>query len=74
MKCNLCQKETEGKSEFCANHLAAEEKLRNAYSTWRNAYSELSWDEYLARIKQLKGTGRWVKEIIESEKEKKHFD
>ena len=73
-KCKLCQREAEEKSELCAHHLAAEETLRNAYSIWRNAYSELSWDEYLEKIKQLKGTGQWVKEIIESEKEKKSFD
>jgi hypothetical protein len=74
MKCKLCQREAEEKSEFCVNHLAAEETLRNAYPIWRNAYSELSWSEYLDKVKQLKGTGRWVKEIVEPEKEKKSLD
>jgi hypothetical protein len=70
MKCKLCQRQVEGKSEFCIHHRAAEEMLMNAYSIWRNAYGELSWSEYLDKVKQLKGTGQWVNEIIESEKEK----
>jgi hypothetical protein len=73
MKCKLCQREAEQASEFCARHLAAEEMLRNTYHVWRTAYLELSWTEYLDKVKQLKGTGQWVKEIIESEKEK-NFD
>ena len=71
MKCKLCQREAEHRSEYCARHLAAEEMLRNAYLVWKRAYSGLSWAAYLDKVKQLKGTGLWVKEIIESERENK---
>ena len=47
--------------------MVAEEALRSRYAIWRNAYEELSWTEYLRKIKQLKGTGQWVKEVIANE-------
>lgn len=68
MKCRLCQREAREKAEFCSRHLVAEELLRNTYNVWRNAYEVLSWAEYLDKVKQLKGTGQWVKEVIEYEK------
>ena len=70
MKCKLCPREAEGKAEFCSRHLAAREMLRKTYHVWKDAYSELSWGEYLDKVKQLKGTGQWVKEVIELEKGK----
>jgi hypothetical protein len=70
MKCRLCQREAEEKGEFCNRHLVAEESLRSSYDKWRNAYAQLSWADYLDKVKQLKGTGRWVKEVIEFEKRK----
>ena len=68
MKCRLCQREAKETSGFCGRHLVAEEMLRDNYEKWRSAYGALSWEEYLDRVKQLKGTGRWVKEVIEFEK------
>ena len=50
--------------------MVVEEMLRNTYEKWRNAYAVISWEEYLDKVKQLKGTGRWVKEVIEFEKRK----
>ena len=70
MKCRLCQREAKEKSEFCGRHAVAEEMLRNTYEKWRNAYAVLSWGEYLDKVKQLKGTGQWVKEVVVFEKRK----
>ena len=67
MKCKLCQREGSQASDFCGRHMVAEEALRSRYAIWRNAYEELSWTEYLRKIKQLKGTGQWVKEVIANE-------
>ncbi len=56
---------------MCVRHLKARELLGIRYDAWREAYSDLAWEEYLDRVKQLKGTGDWVKEAIEFERKEK---
>jgi len=68
--CRLCQREAKEKDGFCTYHLAAMDSLVRGYDAWKDAYSELTWLQYLTRVKQLKGTGEWVKEVIEFEMKK----
>ncbi len=67
MKCKLCRREAEGSSNLCVFHTKAGEALLEAYKRWNNAYGELSWKEYLRRIKGRAETGQWVKDVVEME-------
>ncbi len=71
MICKLCKRETREGTELCVQHLKARELLWIRYDAWREAYSDLAWEEYLDRVKQLKGTGDWVKEVIGFERKEK---
>jgi hypothetical protein len=44
----------------------------SGYNVWKDAYSDLTWLRYLTKLKQLKGTGQWVKEVIEFEIKREH--
>jgi hypothetical protein len=72
ISCRLCQRKANEKGEFCTYHLAAMDALVSGYDSWKEAYSDLTWLQYLTRVKQLKGTGEWVNEVIEFEMKKQH--
>ncbi len=42
----------------------AYEKLKEGYNTWRSAYKDITWEDYLKRILELDDTGKWVKDVI----------
>jgi len=68
-KCLLCvRKAIEGK--YCKYHYDALQSLKEHYEIWRSRYGELSWYDYLKRLKKNKYTGKWVKEVIEVELKK----
>ena len=67
MKCRLCRREAERGSVLCVFHTKAREALREGYKRWSDAYGELSWREYVNRIKGRAETGQWVKDLIELE-------
>jgi hypothetical protein len=54
-------------SELCGYHKTARDALKKGYGTWKEAYSEMLWDEYLQRVKAIENTGQWVREVIEME-------
>jgi hypothetical protein len=62
--CRLCRRKAEIDS-LCRYHFDARDELKKGYERWRDAYSSMSWREYLDRIKRLDGTGQWVKEVAD---------
>ena len=62
MSCKVCGREAE-KGVYCVKHGSAYTYLEDGYPRWRYALG-LSWVEYLERVGNISGTGRWVKEII----------
>ena len=60
--CPICGRDT--KDEFCVYHQTAFDSLKETYNEWEKA-AGLSWEQYLERVSELDGTGRWVQEIIE---------
>jgi len=68
-RCLLCvRKAIEAK--YCKYHYEALQSLKEHYEIWRSRYGELSWYDYLMRLKKNKYTGKWVKEVIEVELKK----
>ncbi len=63
MKCEVCRRETEVDSSLCAFHKRAGEALRSGYRLWREAYGELSWEEYLDGIIENGETGEWAVDV-----------
>ncbi|MEO9296332.1 MAG: hypothetical protein ABI347_12135 [Nitrososphaera sp.] len=69
MKCAACSHDGAA-GKYCRYHLQAFEQLQKHYKTWVRAYGEMSWDSYLAKVKEMKETGDWVREVIEAETKK----
>ena len=68
-RCLLCvRKVIRGK--YCKYHYDALQSLKEHYEIWKNRYGELSWHDYLMRLKKNRYTGKWVKEVIEVELKK----
>lgn len=64
MQCKICKRIARN-SVFCGYHEDARDALRKGYEVWKVAYSEMSWSEYLQRVKAIENTGQWVREVIE---------
>jgi hypothetical protein len=74
MRCKLCRRWAAedgggGGSGLCRYHSAARDALKRAYEAWREAYSGLSWRDYLNRVKALEQTGQWTREVVALEEE-----
>jgi hypothetical protein len=72
MQCRLCRREVEKAGSFCLYHAAARDALKRGHVAWNEAYSGLSWREYLNRVKALDATGQWIKEVIGLEEASDH--
>jgi hypothetical protein len=64
MRCKICRREAEKEGGLCRYHSAARKELKRGYRAWEEAYSGLSWREYLNKVKALAETGQWIKEVI----------
>jgi DNA topoisomerase I len=65
MRCKLCARKVKAESgSLCDYHLEAMETLKRGHGEWNEAYSGISWREYLNRVKTLAETGQWIKEVI----------
>lgn len=64
MQCRLCGREAEKNSDLCRYHSAARDALKRGFSAWREAYSGITWRDYLNKVKVLDETGQWIKEVI----------
>ena len=64
MQCKICKRIAQD-SGFCGYHKAARDALKKGYGAWKEAYSQMPWDEYLQRVKAIENTGQWVREVIE---------
>jgi hypothetical protein len=73
MKCKACERPAR-KGGLCAYHARAFAALKKGYDAWNKAYSGISWEGYLKRVKDAEGTGRWVKEVITVEESGKSLD
>ncbi len=65
-KCIVCERdvETGSKVSFCRLHLEAYRNIVENYENWRNAYGDLTPEEFLRRLENNDYTGKWVKEVV----------
>lgn len=61
-KCILCKKRKEENSDYCTYHEIAYKNILIGYKKWKNS-QEITWNDYLRVILELKQTGKWVKEV-----------
>ena len=52
------------RGSLCDHHKEAKEGLERGYKSWNEAYSGISWREYLNKVKTHGDTGQWIKEVI----------
>jgi hypothetical protein len=65
LKCKLCGRETESKSDYCKPHEKAYRNIRQKFEVWKKALN-IEWKEYLKEIAENPLTGAWAKEVAES--------
>lgn len=65
-KCVACGRniETGSGHPFCKLHLEAYRNIVKNYEFWKNAYSDLTPEEFLRKIGDNDYTGKWVKEVV----------
>lgn len=64
MQCDICGRAADDSIGYCAYHKVAHDKVKEAFKVWEIAL-EITWDDYLTRIFEEDGTGRWAKEVVE---------
>ena len=64
--CILCMRKAV-EENYCEYHYEAFQSLKAHYEVWKKRYGDISWYDYLKRLKKIKYTGKWVKEVIEVE-------
>jgi len=68
MRCRLCEREVRSEDEtLCKYHRLARDNLKECYNAWNDAYSGITWAEYLNRVKTLEDTGQWIRDVISLE-------
>ena len=65
MKCKVCSRETESKSDFCELHEKAYRNILQKFEVWKKALN-IEWKEYLKEIAENPLTGAWANEVAES--------
>ena len=63
-KCKLCSREA-WRENLCKYHFRAMESVRKVFKEWR-VREGVSWSEYIRRIRRLRSTGKWVREVVEN--------
>lgn len=59
--CEVCKRV--GKGTFCEYHAKAYYNIIEQYKYWKEAYEELTWEEYLTKLIENPENGKWVKEL-----------
>lgn len=64
-KCIVCKRdvETRSKPSFCRLHMEAYGKIVDNYDNWRDAYGDLTPEEFLKKLESNDYTGKWVREV-----------
>ncbi|MCX8183336.1 MAG: hypothetical protein N3F08_02820 [Crenarchaeota archaeon] len=64
-KCMACGRnvETGSKLPFCRLHSEAYRNIIKNYENWKNAYGDLTPEEFLRKLENNDYTGKWVKEV-----------
>jgi DNA topoisomerase I len=65
LSCRVCGRRSRAlDGSLCKYHREAVDSLGKSYVLWNEAYSGISWKDYLNRVKTLEDTGQWIKEVI----------
>lgn len=62
MRCKICDKEANEKSEYCEHHAKAYGNIISKYEAWKRAL-DITWKDYLDKIAKNPLTGTWAKEV-----------
>jgi len=61
MPCRVCGRKSEG--ELCENHEDARRRVEAGFASWKEAYGDISREEYLDAVGRNPQTGEWAREI-----------
>jgi hypothetical protein len=69
-RCQICDRVGASDKGYCHYHDLAYKSLFYNFIKWKKAYGNIEWNNYLEKVLKLRGTGDWVKDVIEKEKSK----
>ncbi|HXW36705.1 MAG TPA: hypothetical protein VEJ36_02215 [Nitrososphaerales archaeon] len=61
MTCRICRREAV--AELCQYHEDARSRIEECYPIWKDAFGQMSHEEYLLKIRDHDQSGEWVKEV-----------
>jgi hypothetical protein len=61
--CFICKRKVETHKELCNYHFIALLNIEKSFQTWRDAYGNLDWMEYLKKLIENEENGIWVQEV-----------
>jgi len=64
IQCDICGRSADDRTGYCAYHKVAHDNVQDAFKIWENAL-EITWEDYLTRIFDEDGMGKWAKEVVE---------
>lgn len=63
-QCDICGRAADDSIGYCAYHKVAHDNVQEAFKVWEIAL-EITWDDYLTRIFEEDGLGKWAREVVE---------
>ena len=63
--CLICSRATSDK--YCEYHRKSFDILVLGYESWKGALEEISWQNYLRKLLELRETGSSIRDLIENE-------
>ena len=64
MQCKICGRPINDDDGFCKYHQTSYDNVQEAFGVWRIAL-DIEWDEYLTRISEEDGLGKWAAEVVD---------
>ncbi|MEM3403646.1 MAG: hypothetical protein QXJ17_03770 [Nitrososphaeria archaeon] len=61
--CAICKRKVEKHDNFCNYHFLALLNIEKNFQTWKDAYENLNWKEYLEKLIKNEENGIWVQEV-----------
>ena len=64
MQCKICSRSMSNDGDFCTYHQTSYDNIQEAFGVWKTAL-EIEWGDYLTRILDEEGLGKWAAEVVD---------
>ncbi len=64
MQCKICARPMSNDDDFCKYHQTSYNNIQKTFGAWETALN-IEWDDYLIRISEEEGLGKWAAEVVD---------